>query len=299
MNNHEFKQALSHYRDRVEAALMHYLPSPVDEPARLSEAMQYALLVGGKRVRPLLVYAAGHCLGTEEAILDPVASAVECIHAYSLVHDDMPAMDDDELRRGQPTCHIKYDEATAMLVGDALQTLAFDILATRLDPAISAAQQVKMIAELARASGHVGMVGGQAIDLYSVGKSLNINDLENMHGKKTGALIQASVTLGALSCNTVTPAQIQALQDYARCIGLAFQVTDDILDVEGETAVIGKTQGADLALNKPTYPALLGMEEAKNTAQRLHEQALQHLSIFDHRADLLRALSAYIVQRNH
>lgn len=299
MNKTQFEQYLAHYRDRVEAALMRYLPQPVDEPARLSEAMQYALLVGGKRVRPLLVYAAGTCMGTDEELLDPIASAVECIHAYSLVHDDMPVMDDDELRRGQPTCHIKYDEATAMLVGDALQTLAFDILAHHVDNSINSEQKLRMVGELARASGHVGMVGGQAIDLYSVGKALDIKALENMHGKKTGALIQASVTLGALSNPATTTEQISALQRYAHCIGLAFQVTDDILDVEGETAVIGKTQGADLALNKPTYPALLGMEEAKQTAQSLHQQALDALSLFDEKADLLRTLSAYIVQRNH
>ncbi len=292
-----FKQRLRDYRERVEKALDAWLPAPDQQPDRLHQAMRYAVLNGGKRIRPVLVYATGEALGGPVAGLDGPACALELIHAYSLVHDDLPAMDDDDLRRGIPTCHRAFDEATAILVGDALQALAFKILARDPAMAISPHARLDMITLLADASGSRGMVGGQAIDLAAVGQRLNLAQLENMHRHKTGALIRASVELGALAAGCQDKQLLQNLRDYARCIGLAFQVRDDILDIEGDTAVIGKTQGADMARNKPTYPALLGLEEAKATARRLHQEALDALSGLDRRADILRQISAYIVQR--
>ncbi len=292
-----FKQRLRDYKERVEKALDAWLPAPDQQPDRLHQAMRYAVLNGGKRIRPVLVYATGEALGGPVAGLDGPACALELIHAYSLVHDDLPAMDDDDLRRGIPTCHRAFDEATAILVGDALQALAFKILARDPAMAISPHARLDMITLLADASGSRGMVGGQAIDLAAVGQRLNLAQLENMHRHKTGALIRASVELGALAAGCQDKQLLQNLRDYARCIGLAFQVRDDILDIEGDTAVIGKTQGADMARNKPTYPALLGLEEAKATARRLHQEALDALSGLDRRADILRQISAYIVQR--
>ena len=296
--NTAFKQRLREYRERVEKALDRWLPAADRQPDRLHQAMRYAVLNGGKRIRPVLVYATGEALGGPADGLDGPACALELIHAYSLVHDDLPAMDDDDLRRGIPTCHRAFDEATAILVGDALQTLAFEILAE--DPALADSDprtRLAMIALLARASGSQGMVGGQAIDLAAVGQRLDLTQLEHMHRHKTGALIRASVELGALAAGCQDEELLQNLRAYARCIGLAFQVRDDILDIEGDTAVIGKTQGADMARNKPTYPALLGLAGAKATAQRLHQEALDALAGLDQRADTLRQISAYIVQR--
>jgi len=292
-----FKQKIKAYCTRVESALDHWLPPASQAPQQLHQAMRYSVLGGGKRIRPILAYATGEALGVAPAQLDGPACAVEFIHAYSLIHDDLPAMDNDDLRRGQPTCHRKFDEATAILAGDALQTLAFTVLAD--DPAITApsATRLRMISLLAQASGAKGMCGGQAIDLAAVGQQLTQDELENMHAHKTGALIRCAVLLGAYSAENLDAQTLANLERYAQCLGLAFQVRDDILDIEGETAVIGKTRGADIARNKPTYPALLGMDGAKRVAQELHQQALAALSRLDARADTLRELSAYVVQR--
>ena len=282
----------------METALEKLLPAPGIPPQRLHEAMRYATLGEGKRVRPVLVYGAGQAVGADPACLDAPACAVELIHAYSLVHDDLPAMDNDDLRRGLPTCHKAYDEATAVLVGDALQTLAFRTLSH--DGALSAPAEVKlrMIDELALASGSRGMAGGQALDIGAIGRNIDLAQLENMHIHKTGALIRASVRLGGLCAEEVSAEKFNRLDRYAKCIGLAFQVRDDILDVEGETSVLGKTRGKDAAADKPTYPSLLGMQEAREMADRLLEDALENLQDFDERAEPLRALARYIVGRH-
>jgi farnesyl diphosphate synthase len=232
-------------------------------------------------------------------LLDAHACAVEMIHVYSLIHDDLPAMDDDDLRRGKPTSHVKFDAATAILAGDALQALAFELLARDPSLNVSAEQRLKMITTLAKASGSQGMVGGQAIDLQSVGTQLTLPELENMHIHKTGALIRASVNMAALAKADIDPLVAKKLDHYAKCIGLSFQVKDDILDLESDTATLGKTQGKDQDNDKPTYPALLGLAGAKQKAQELHEQALVSLADFGSEADLLRDLSLYIIQRDH
>lgn len=292
-----FAAALGEYQTRVEAAIERWLPAAETHPARLHQAMRYSALSGGKRIRPVLVFATGDALSIDRTHLDGVAAAVELIHAYSLIHDDLPAMDDDDLRRGQPTCHKAFDEATAILAGDALQALAFYILAHDRNMAADPATRLTMIERLALACGSRGMAGGQAIDLESVGKSLDIAELEDMHIHKTGALIRACVLLAAMNRTDATAAELEGLDRYGKCVGLAFQIRDDILDVEGETEVIGKTRGADLALAKPTYPAILGMEGAKQRARELHDQAMAALTPFDQRADTLRQVSRYIVER--
>lgn len=293
------KEYLVSAQSRVERALDARLPSKNVLPKKLHDAMRYSTLDGGKRMRPMLAYATGKALGLSEDILDGPACAVELIHVYSLIHDDLPAMDDDDLRRGKPTSHIAYDEATAILTGDALQALAFEILAN--DPSIKAdaSSRLKMITTLTKASGSQGMVGGQAIDLESVGTELTLPELENMHIHKTGALIRASVNMAALAKPDLDPTVAKKLDHYAKCIGLSFQVKDDILDEESDTATLGKTQGKDQENNKPTYPALLGLAGAKEKAQELHEQAVESLSGFGAEADLLRDLSLYIIQRDH
>ena len=284
-------------RQRVEAALDRFLPLPATLPASLHEAMRYAALEGGKRVRPLLVYAAGQALAADEQALDAAAAAVECIHAYSLVHDDLPAMDNDDLRRGRPTCHRAYGEAQAILAGDALQSKAFHLLAHAPMGEVAAATRLQMVELLAQAAGSRGMAGGQAIDLAAVGRQLDIAQLEDMHIHKTGALIRASVLLGALCAPQLDDARRRALDHYGKCIGLAFQVQDDILDVTGSTEELGKQAGADRALDKPTYPALLGLEGARERARELHQVALDSLAPFGDEAAPLRWLSAYIVAR--
>jgi farnesyl diphosphate synthase len=294
-----FKLRAEALRTRTESALERCLPTPDRAPSRLHEAMRYACLGGGKRVRALLVYAAGDATGAAPDDLDAAACAVELIHAYSLVHDDMPAMDDDDLRRGKPTCHRAYDEATALLVGDALQSLAFEVLADSPYAARSPQRAVSMIRALAGASGSLGMAGGQAIDLDSVGRTLSLGALETMHRHKTGALIRASVRLGALAGARVDEARIERLEQFATCIGLAFQIRDDVLDIEASTETLGKRQGADAALNKPTYPALLGLDASKQRAQALCEQALAALEDFDAGADLLRGLAGFIIARGN
>ncbi|WP_416427091.1 polyprenyl synthetase family protein [Pseudomonas sp. App30] len=282
---------------RVDSALNSLFDAPVPEMARLYQAMRYSVMNGGKRVRPLLVYAACEALGAPAEQANGAACAVELIHAYSLVHDDLPAMDDDDLRRGQPTTHKAFDEACAILAGDGLQSLAFEaLLDERLSPQ-GEAVRLQMAMALAQAAGPGGMVGGQAIDLGSVGKKLDQGALELMHRHKTGALIEASVQLGALASGRANPAQRQALKTYAQAIGLAFQVQDDILDVESDTATLGKRQGADIARDKPTYPALLGLGMAKAYALQLRDQALEALQPFDEAAEPLRELARYIVER--
>lgn len=293
------KAYLTACQNRVERALDARLPGENILPQTLHQAMRYSVLDGGKRTRPLLTYATGHALGLGEDDLDAQACAVEFIHVYSLIHDDLPAMDNDDLRRGKPTCHKAFDDATAILAGDALQALAFEILANDSAIKVGADARLKMIASLTRASGSQGMVGGQAIDLGSVGRQLTLPELENMHIHKTGALIRASVNLAALSKPDLDPVAAKKLDHYAKCIGLSFQVKDDILDVESDTATLGKTQGKDVDNDKPTYPALLGMAGAKQKAQELHEQAVESLAEFGSEADLLRDLSLYIIERSH
>jgi len=296
----QLKALLKDYCERVDRHLNIWLPEPHGPEARLQQAMRYSVVGGGgKRVRPVLVYAAGQALNIELSELDACACAVEIIHAYSLIHDDLPAMDDDDLRRGRPTCHKAFDDATAILAGDALQAFAFEVLASDKTMQTSADNRIEMIKLLAQASGSIGMAGGQAIDLDSVGKSLNLDQLENMHLLKTGALIRASVLLGAMCSPNIQAAKLEALGTYARCVGLAFQIHDDVLDVTADTETLGKPQGSDEQQNKPTYPALLGLKGATARALELHQQAIKALEIFDESADVLRQLSAYIIERGH
>ncbi|MCE3602589.1 polyprenyl synthetase family protein [Massilia sp. P8910] len=280
---------------RVEQALDALLPAADAIPHKLHDAMRYTVLGGGKRVRPLLVFAAGALSGADARTLECAAAAVEMIHAYSLVHDDMPCMDDDDLRRGKPTVHVAYDEATALLVGDALQSQAFLVLAEGLD--IPPARQVAMLRLLAHAAGSSGMCGGQAIDLDSVGISLTLEQLEQMHQLKTGALLRASVVLGALAGGDVSDAQMTALDTYAKAIGLAFQVVDDVLDATADSATLGKTAGKDAAANKPTYVSILGLEPSRVLAEKLRNDAHDALAPFGDKADRLRQLADLIVQR--
>ncbi len=296
----QFKALLKSYCERVDKHLNLWLPKPAGPEARLQEAMRYSVTGGGgKRVRPVLVYAAGQALNIDLPQLDACACAVEIIHAYSLIHDDLPAMDDDDLRRGRPTCHKAFDDATAILAGDALQAFAFEVLASDTVLHTSDANRIEMIKLLAQASGSIGMAGGQAIDLAAVGRSLKLDELENMHQLKTGALIRASVLLGAMCSPDVADSKLQALDTYAHCVGLAFQIHDDVLDVTADTETLGKPQGSDEEQNKPTYPALLGLEGAQQRALELHQRAIQALDVFDDSADILRQLSAFIIERGH
>jgi farnesyl diphosphate synthase len=293
----DFTSWVSTHQSRFEEVLKRLLPPADVAPQRLHAAMRYSVLEGGKRVRPLLAFAAGELTGAEQARTDIAAAAVELIHAYSLVHDDMPCMDNDVLRRGKPTCHVEYDEATALLVGDALQSLAFQLLAAQRlndDPA----RQLEMVKLLAVASGSRGMAGGQAIDLASVGKQLALPELEQMHIHKTGALIRAAILLGAY-CGKADDAQLAALERYAHCVGLAFQVVDDVLDSEADTATLGKTAGKDADNDKPTYVTLLGVREAKQMAANLHREALEALRPFGSRAQRLQELADFIVLRTY
>ncbi len=296
---HSLIDFMSACQNRAEAALDMRLPVTAKIPERLHQAMRYSSLGGGKRLRPLLTYATGHALGLPLDILDGPACAVELIHVYSLIHDDLPAMDDDDLRRGKPTCHKAFDEAMAILAGDALQTLAFQVLAADPTIQVPADNRIQMIEALVVASGSCGMVGGQAIDLDSVGKTLDLLGLENMHIRKTGALIRVSVRLAALAKPGLEKAVADKLDHYAKCIGLAFQIQDDILDEESDTQTLGKTQGKDRDNNKPTYPALLGMAGAKEKAADLHEQAIESLADFGKEAAYLRELESFIVQRKN
>jgi farnesyl diphosphate synthase len=273
------------------------LPSAEQIPQRLHAAQRYAVLGGGKRLRPLLVYCTGEALDIPAVALDAPAAAVELIHSYSLVHDDLPAMDDDDLRRGQPTTHRAFDEATAILAGDALQVLAFSLLSRDRCPSVSAEARIEMIRILADASGTEGMAGGQAIDLSAVGRTLDLEELESMHRLKTGALIRASVLMAAACAPSISEEQWDALDGYSQDIGLAFQIQDDILDVEGNFEVLGKTTGADAARAKPTYPSILGLEAAKTRARDLHLRACERLALLGQRAQVLGWLAAYVIER--
>ncbi|HEV7165039.1 MAG TPA: farnesyl diphosphate synthase [Gammaproteobacteria bacterium] len=292
-----FKDRVPDYCARIEKVLDRWLPPAEKRPERLHSAMRYAVLGGGKRMRPLLIYATGETLGVAAEKLDGPAAAVEIIHAYSLIHDDLPAMDDDALRRGRPTCHIAYDEATAILAGDALQVLAFHILAEDKSMTAHPAARIEMLRTVAVASGSAGMAGGQAMDLAAEGKSLDLAELELMHIYKTGALIRSSVLLAAQSMAGLAAEKLTALDRYAKCVGLAFQIQDDILDVEGETEKLGKQAGADSARNKPTYPSILGLEKSRARALELKDDALSALAPFGAAAEPLIWLAEYIVQR--
>ena len=285
-------------RTRVETALERWLPAAERPPADLHQAMRYATLGNGKRLRPVLVYAAGRALGAPLEALDIPACAVELVHAYSLVHDDLPAMDDDALRRGRPTCHVRYGEAEAILAGDALQTLAFELLARAPMPGIGEGSRLEMIATLAKAAGSRGMVGGQSLDLAAEGRELTLAELENLHIRKTGALIRAAALLGLLCATGWREEEREALSRYAECIGLAFQIRDDVLDLLGETDVLGKQTGMDPAREKATYPALMGLEEAEARARELVGDAVAALRIFGERARILADLARYIVERD-
>jgi len=290
-----FQDWMKNIQADTERDLSAYLPAADALPAKLHDAMRYAVLDGGKRVRPLLVQAAGLLFGADAGALSRAAAAVEMIHAYSLVHDDMPCMDDDALRRGKPTVHKAYDEATALLVGDALQSQAFLVLADA--STVPAARQVAMLRLLAFASGEAGMCGGQAIDLDSVGLSLTLDQLEQMHRLKTGALLRASVVLGALAGKDLSAGELKALDDYSRAIGLAFQVVDDILDATEDSATLGKTAGKDAADNKPTYVSILGLQPSIALAEKLRQDAHAALAPFGEQALRLREIADLIVRR--
>lgn len=283
---------------RINKVLEQQLPSLNKQPKHLPKAMRYAVLNGGKRLRPLLVYATGKIFNAKPDLLDHAACAVEFVHCYSLVHDDLPAMDNDDLRRGKLTCHRAFDEATAILAGDALQTLAFKILADSFYSGLSAPIVLEMIKTLADACGSNGMAGGQVIDLRAEGHKLNLSELKRLHELKTGALISASIKLGAL-IGGASPKQLEALAKFSRYIGLAFQIKDDILDIETPTETLGKQQGADLLLHKATFPSLLGMDKAKKYLIKTYQRAIECLQPFGKRADLLQGLANYIVERDH
>ncbi|MCA1856977.1 polyprenyl synthetase family protein [Massilia oculi] len=295
MTGQDFQAWMQEVQAGVETALETLLPPANAVPHRLHEAMRYTALGGGKRVRPLLAHASGALFGAEAGALARVASAVEMIHVYSLVHDDMPCMDDDDLRRGKPTVHVAYDEATALLVGDALQAQAFAALAG-ID-SLPPARQVAMLRLLAEAAGSGGMCGGQAIDLDSVGLALQREELERMHQLKTGAMLRVSVILGALCGKDLAPPELEALNAYAKAIGLAFQVVDDVLDATADSATLGKTAGKDAADNKPTYVSILGLDQSKELAEQLRREAHQALAPFGEQAQRLRELADLIVQR--
>lgn len=292
-----FENRIAHYTERVAAKLDSVLPAASIAPQKLHDAMRYAVFNGGKRVRPLLVYAAGECLQIDEQRLDAPAAGIELIHAFSLVHDDLPAMDDDDLRRGKPTVHRKYDEATAILAADALQPLAFGVLAAM--PEATAQTRLRLVKMVADACGSLGMTGGQSLDLSAEGRELSIAEIEQMYALKTGALIHASIVSAALLSDTASDEQVAALDAFGRSIGVAFQIKDDILDVEGETEVIGKQTGADQRLNKATYPGLVGIETARARCDELLASALQRLDDFGENAASLRWLARFIVERGN
>lgn len=291
-----YSDYLNQRQQLVNQQLTAFLPNNTELPQRLHEAMRYTVLNGGKRIRPLLVYATGEMLGATTEQLHRPACAIELMHCYSLVHDDLPAMDNDDLRRGMPTCHKAFDEATAILTGDALQSLAFSLLADTDPLLLSPSIQIRMIATLANAAGSRGMAGGQDLDLLAAGQRLSLAELQTLHRLKTGALIRASVQLGGLAANS-DETTLTALAEFANNIGLAFQIQDDIIDVESSTELLGKRQGADIAHHKATYPALMGMEAAKTQVKILYEAALTELQPFADAANPLRLLASYIIQR--
>ena len=297
MTDQDFSAWTRDVQARVEEALDAFLPPADRVPHKLHQAMRYTTLGGGKRVRPLLAYAAGALFDADPSVLARVASAVEMIHVYSLVHDDMPCMDDDALRRGKPTVHVAYDEATALLVGDTLQAQAFEVIAHTDSAVMPPARQLTMVRLLAEAAGSAGMCGGQAIDLDSVGLSLTREQLERMHQLKTGAMLRVSVLLGALAGRDLTPPEREALDAYSAAVGLAFQVVDDVLDATADSATLGKTAGKDAADNKPTYVSILGLEPSRALAEQLRREAHEALAPFGDKAQRLRELADLIVQR--
>jgi farnesyl diphosphate synthase len=287
-------ERIAAYRARIETVLERVLPPADRVPQRLHAALRYSALGSGKRLRPILVYATGEALGAPLERLDAPAAAVELIHAYSLVHDDLPAMDNDDLRRGRPTCHRAFDEGTAILAGDALQVLAFRILAGEA----SGDGNTRMILLLAEASGTDGMAGGQALDLAAVGRELTVAELEDIHRRKTGALIRASVLMAAIAADETNAARHARLDRFAQHLGLAFQIQDDILDVEGDAATLGKATGADRAKDKPTYPSIAGMAQAKRRCRELHARAIEALADFGPGAEHLRWLADFVIERD-
>ena len=298
MNNYDFEQDLKDIQARINQFLEAQLNQVDTQPAPLADAMKYALLLGGKRIRPFLVYATGRMLGASMNQLDYVAAAIEAVHAYSLIHDDLPAMDNDSLRRGEPTCHIAFDEATAILAGDALQAFAFETLTNAT--ALSAEQKVRLVHALSHAAGAQGMCLGQSLDLISEHKSVSLTELERIHNSKTAALLSAALIMGFICSPRYSDKQLeQQLARYGAAIGLAFQVQDDILDIEGESSVLGKTVGADLASDKSTYPKLLGLDGAKQKALDLYQIALSELDRIPFNSVALRALAEFIIHRKN
>lgn len=297
----DFSAVLQSYHRHIDSVLSQFLVASSFQSNPLTVAMEYGVLLGGKRLRPFLVYATGEMFGVERDDLDVPAAAIECIHAYSLIHDDLPAMDNDALRRGKPTCHIAFGEDIAILAGDALQTLAFSLLAQQTMSTVPDSYRLKMIAELAQASGSSGMCAGQALDLAAEGKNVSLTELETIHLHKTGALIRSAVRLGALAAGERAQAFSPILDQYADAIGLAFQVKDDILDIVGNSEITGKPQGADIALAKSTYPALLGLDAAKNKAHELYQDAIDALELLAAQGmntQNLHALASYIIERD-
>lgn len=287
------------FQKRIDNFLAQKLDKLPINDDKLHQAMRYGLLIGGKRIRPYLAYITGEALGASLADLDGIAGALECIHAYSLLHDDLPAMDDDDLRRGQPTCHKAFDEATAILAGDSLQTLAFDILANHNFSKTIQPKQIKLIQKLVSASGYQGMCGGQALDLAATNKQINLEKLETLHSLKTGSLLEASVLMSAECATQVTEKDKEALKKYAQLIGLAYQVQDDIIDITSTQEQLGKPCGSDLAAHKSTYPALLGLQGAQQKAENLFQQALQALASLPYNTQSLADFATFIVKRSY
>jgi geranylgeranyl pyrophosphate synthase len=294
-----FGAQLDTWRERMEHALAARLPDASLVPARLHEAMRYSVLGGGKRIRPALLFATARALGLAEDEVEAAACAIELVHVYSLVHDDLPAMDDDDLRRGRPTCHKAYDEATALLVGDALQPLAFQLLASDKALPASPAIRLRLIDMLAQAIGTFGMAGGQAIDLAAQGMRLDIGQVEDMHARKTGALIRASVLMAAECAPSLDAGLYAALARFATAVGLAFQIQDDLLDVTGDALTLGKATGADSERAKPTHPAIIGIPASQQRVRLLHDQAISALAPFGERAESLRSLANWLLSRQY
>lgn len=291
-------EQINQSRQRVESFFARYFELTHFTDPTLQEAMHYSLTIGGKRLRPFLIYAAGELFNADIDDLDVLAAAIECIHTYSLIHDDLPAMDDDELRRGRPTCHIAFDEATAILAGDALQTLGFELISNHSFK-VPASNVIAMFRVLSKATGFLGMAGGQAMDIAATGKSIDIKQLATIHALKTGALLQAAIELGCLCASNVSESDLLLLKKFGEKIGLAFQVQDDILDVIGDTSILGKPQGSDQALAKSTYPALMGLDGAKQFANQLVEDSIAALNGLSKPAESLMLLAHYIIARDH
>lgn len=288
---------LDEYQQRVNQFLTNKLEQLACNDKQLLDAMRYGLLIGGKRMRPYLAYITGNSVGANLNDIDGIAAALECIHAYSLLHDDLPAMDDDDLRRGKPTCHKAFDEATAILAGDSLQTLAFDILANHTFSPELQNKRINFVQQLVNASGYQGMCGGQALDLAATNKSISLEDLQHLHSLKTGALLEASVLMAAECSTTVSNEEKQQLKTFAQLVGLAYQVRDDIIDITSSEEELGKPSGSDIAANKSTYPALLGLEGAQQKADNLYQQALQALSTLPYNTHSLAEFATFIVKR--